>query len=262
MSKYSKKVKWFFGSIVSVLISIIVFVGFVWNADRHQWLPVSVETSDTVLFEPHIENHPSHFSFSQKISTASKIDMIDLLSGSRFERFKEGYEKFQKMAPVGTAAPDFKLETTDGKTIKMSDKRGKIVVFMFVAMTCPPARMQVPLWSKLSKKYNSKDVEFFTIYSREQHPGEQGYREFTQTSSYEQKFEYATMLAELTDLPVAVDTIGMSTLNHYGVVPNAAFVVDHNGLIVFKSTWSDHQKIEIIVDMLLAFYDKQKDYSL
>jgi hypothetical protein len=35
-------------------------------------------------------------------------------------------------------------------------------------------------------------------------------------------------------------------------VPNAAFVVDQDGYIVFKSQWADVHKIEMVIDQLLA----------
>ena len=37
----------------------------------------------------------------------------------------------------------------------------------------------------------------------------------------------------------------------YGEVPNAAYVVDPEGRIVFRSTWADSRKIEQVVDTLL-----------
>jgi peroxiredoxin len=47
---------------------------------------------------------------------------------------------------VGELAPDFELQATNGEMVRLSHKRGRIAVFMFVAMTCPPNRTQVDLW--------------------------------------------------------------------------------------------------------------------
>ncbi len=49
------------------------------------------------------------------------------------------------MNGVGEPAPDFTLRTVDGGTLRLSDLRGRIAVFMFAAMTCPPARAQLAL---------------------------------------------------------------------------------------------------------------------
>ena len=63
---------------------------------------------------------------------------------------------------------------------------------------------------------------------------------------------YARMLSEITDVPIAVDPIDERTLKDYGIVPNAAFVVDRDGYIVFKSQWADVHKITQVVDQILG----------
>jgi hypothetical protein len=68
------------------------------------------------------------------------------------------------------------------------------------------------------------------------------------------------MLSEITAVPIVVDPINEPTLKDYGVVPNAAFVVDREGFIVFKSQWADVRKIEQVVQQLLAA-EEQKNSS-
>jgi hypothetical protein len=64
---------------------------------------------------------------------------------------------------------------------------------------------------------------------------------------------YARMWANRTALPVIVDGIDDRILKAYGDVPNAAFVIDRNGTLVFKSTWADANKIENVLDELLQY---------
>jgi predicted phosphatase len=59
------------------------------------------------------------------------------------------------------------------------------------------------------------------------------------------------LLADLTRLPVAVDSIEETVLQLYGNVPNAAYVVNRSGTIVFRSTWADSKKVEAVLDALL-----------
>jgi peroxiredoxin len=159
---------------------------------------------------------------------------------------------------VGVLAPDFVLTTTNGETVRLSDKRGRIAVFMFVAMTCPPARTQVDLWKGMYEKYDVNDVEVFFVYSRERHAGERGYPEFKETKTTSERMVYARMLSKITAVPVVVDPIDEPTLKDYGVVPNAAFVVDREGFIVFKSQWADIRKIERVVEQLLISEELKK----
>ncbi len=159
---------------------------------------------------------------------------------------------FRRRARVGEAAPDFELPLVGGGRLRLSELRGRIAAFMFVAMTCPPAREQIRRWSELRRRYAEEDVALFAIYSRERHPGEPGYRDFHHTRTDDEKRAYAAVLAAETDLPLAVDGADEAVLRRYADVPNHAFVLDRRGTIVFKSLWSDHAKVAAVIDALLA----------
>ena len=70
------------------------------------------------------------------------------------------------------------------------------------------------------------------------------------------------MMSEITAVPVAVDPIDERTLKDYGMVPNAAFVVDREGFVVFKSQWADIRKIEQVVQQLLVAEELKKQIKV
>ena len=51
------------------------------------------------------------------------------------------------------AAPDWTLKDVDGRTIRLADYRGKVVILDFWATWCPPCRKEIPGLIKLQEKY-------------------------------------------------------------------------------------------------------------
>jgi peroxiredoxin len=65
-----------------------------------------------------------------------------------------------KSVQVGQIAPDFTMNTIDGKPIKLSSMRGKYVMIDFWASWCVPCREENPNVVNMYKKYKDKN---FTI---------------------------------------------------------------------------------------------------
>lgn len=60
-------------------------------------------------------------------------------------------------------APNFELQGSDGKTVRLSDFKGKVVILDFWATWCAPCRMEIPGYVDLYKKYNDKGLEIIGV---------------------------------------------------------------------------------------------------
>ncbi|MCP4257681.1 MAG: redoxin domain-containing protein [Planctomycetes bacterium] len=68
----------------------------------------------------------------------------------------------------GKRAPDFELNSFDGKTVKLSDYRGKIVVLEWFNMECPFSRYHYQTkntMAQLAEKYKNKNVVWLAVNS-------------------------------------------------------------------------------------------------
>src|SRR5579871_5698894 len=53
-------------------------------------------------------------------------------------------------------APEFALKDADGKTVKLSDYRGKVVLLDFWATWCGPCKVEIPWFMEFEKKYKDR----------------------------------------------------------------------------------------------------------
>ncbi len=100
------------------------------------------------------------------------------------------------------------------------------------------------------RHYRDQGFEFFTVYVREPHPGEN----YGPHRDFEQKLAYARKCREEDGIenPVLVDDLAGTVHRLYGALPNMVHIVSKEGRIVYKAMWTHHDEIRTVLDNLVA----------
>ena len=133
----------------------------------------------------------------------------------------------------GQPAPDFELQSLDGKNVKLSDFRGKGVLLNFWATWCEPCKLEMPWFVELQKEYAAQGFQVIGVAMDD--------------SSKEDIAKFAQKVGVNYPILIGKDEVGQS----YGgvnVLPTTYFV-DRDGKLVARefglqsrSVFVDHIK--------------------
>ena len=136
-------------------------------------------------------------------------------------------------APLGKPAPEFSLQGTDGKSWKLSQQKGKVVVLEWFNEGCPFVKKHYTAGNMqaLQKQYTSQGVVWFTINSSA--PGKQGH-----VSSEQLGKDLARLKASAT--AGLLDSTGQVGKAYEAKTTPHMFIVDAQGVLVYDGAIDDN----------------------
>jgi len=141
------------------------------------------------------------------------------------------------LVKTGEKAPDFTFETAPGKTVKLSDLKGKVVWINFFATWCGPCRKELPhLQEEVYDKYKDNGDFVLIILGREH--------------SWEEVNKFKT--EQGFSMPFSPDP-GRAVFSLYAKqnIPRN-FIIDKDGKIAFSSTGFEPKEFSKIKEKVVS----------
>jgi thiol-disulfide isomerase/thioredoxin len=133
----------------------------------------------------------------------------------------------------GQVAPDFELQSLDGKTVKLSDFHGKAVLLNFWATWCGPCKIEMPWFVELQKEYGPQGFQIVGVAMDDASP--------------EEIAKFAKQMDVNYPVLLGKEAVGQS-YGGVGVLPTT-FFIDRDGKLVARefglqsrSVFVDHIK--------------------
>ncbi len=138
--------------------------------------------------------------------------------------------RLQKIPQEGSAAPEFSVKTIDGKTVSMTDLKGKVVVLTFWFIGCPACLNMEPKLNAFKAKFAGNEDVVFIAMTPDPAATVKKYLA-------KERFDYL----QVADAKDAMESFV------FGVYPKN-IVIDKNGNIVYwRSTIKAWDKFESVV---------------
>ncbi|RXQ90963.1 TlpA family protein disulfide reductase [Ancylomarina salipaludis] len=92
-----------------------------------------------------------------------KLKTIDKIKNDRYKAvIEKAFQKYDSLLP-GQKAPELTFQTKEGKVVKLSDYKGKMVVIDIWATWCGPCVKESPYFEKLAERHKDYNIEFLAI---------------------------------------------------------------------------------------------------
>ncbi len=159
------------------------------------------------------------------------------MTGYNYDKFStDDYEFEQVTGPApGEKAPDFELTTPSGEKRRLLDFDGDFLVLEMGSITCPLFQSRRGIMGRLSEEFPG--VASVVLYVREAHPG----TAIPSHRDFEDKLNAARRLKDEDGEGrlILIDDFDGPAHRAYGSMPNAVFIINRNGCVVFRSDWNN-----------------------
>ena len=133
-------------------------------------------------------------------------------------------------------APDFALKDATGKTVKLSDYRGKVVLLNFWATWCGPCKIEIPWFMDFEQTY--KDKNFAVLGVSLDEDGWDAVKPYIQQKKINYRVvigndQVAQLYGEVDSLPTTfmIDREGRVAAVHVGLVSKSDYQHDIQDLL-------------------------------
>lgn len=238
------------------LIPLLLLLPLNLRAQLQNWNPEPYRTDSTMVFRDDLDYFLNGYSEADIKQMRKQVNIWRMNWDRMMKTTMADLRAYSEGYGMSAAVHDLDLPVVgSGTHYRSKERTGRIRAYMFVSLSNPPARMQLPRWERLRAKYDTAQVDLFVIYGRELHPGDKkSYSAYPLPTTQEAKAAYAKELAGTTTLPVLLDGLQEEVYSAHGRAPNGAYIVDADGHPVFRGTWADSRKVEHILDELLKWY--------
>lgn len=150
------------------------------------------------------------------------------------------------LVKTGDTAPDFVIKEASGKSYRLSDLKGKIVMLQFTASWCSVCRKEMPFIEKEIWQAK-KDAGLVVIGIDRDEPVETV-----------RKFQQDMAITYPLALDPGADIFGLFSDKEAGVTRNV--IIDRNGKIIFLTRLFDREEFDKMKDVI--FKELEKKISL
>lgn len=172
------------------------------------------------------------------------------MSGYNYAKFSADDYEFDDMGgpKVGEKALDFSLTTDTGARRNLLDFSGDFLVLELGSITCPLFQGRRKGMAGIEDEFER--VTSVVLYVREAHPG----AKIPKHESIEDKRSCAKVLREEYGeaRPILVDDFEGPAHQAYGGMPNAVFIINKNGCVVFRASWNNPTATRKALKALIA----------